>query len=197
MDLETIIKQIESTGSAIDFVDNENFRNSMSWYLKKVNLTQTKPTYDFTDRYMDRTMLGNMYMFMYVPKNKQILNYYDQFPLVLPIQTKNKSTNHFFGLNFHYLPTKQRLFFFDKLKKFQNTDKYKESKIIMTYEFLKSSGFLKEYKATIKKYNLNSVQSKFVYIKPEEWETAILLPSYKFIGENVSKIWQDSGEIIK
>ena len=41
-------------------------------------------------------------MFVYDPKTKAKLPFYDTFPLVLPIDTFRGG---FIGLNFHYLPT--------------------------------------------------------------------------------------------
>lgn len=200
MNIKSIISQIEESGNAVDFIDDDGFRNSMDWYLQKVNKIQEQkfdPKTETKKKYLDTTMLGNLYIFMYIPRNAKKLKYYDQFPLVLPIQKISKSKTHFLGLNLHYLPTAKRLFFFNKLKKFENFDKYQEPKIIMTYEFLKSSKFLKEYSATIKRYNLRRIQSKFVKIDPKEWETSILLPSYKFINSDTSTVWKESEEKIK
>lgn len=200
MEMQNLISQIETSGSAIEYVDNDGFRNSMDWYLQKVNTVEGQEfdSENETEKeYLDTTMLGNLYIFTYLPRNTKKLKYYDQFPLVLPIQTKSVSRTHFFGLNLHYLPTNQRLFFFQKLKKFENFDKYQERKIIMTYDFLKSTGSLKEYKPTIKRYNFNAVQSKFVKIDPKEWEKAVLLPSYKFVGSSTSKVWKESRGKIK
>ena len=38
-----------------------------------------------SDRYENRFRLGNMYMFIYDPKHKETLPYYDRFPLIFPI----------------------------------------------------------------------------------------------------------------
>ena len=45
-------------------------------------------------------------MFVYSPKLRNKLPYYDTFPLVLPLKNYN---NGFLGLNFHYLPYALRL----------------------------------------------------------------------------------------
>ena len=64
-----------------------------------------------------RLIVGKLYFFMYMPKHKGTLPYYDTFPLVLPIQ---KESDGFLGINFHYLIPKDRAILFDELKVFVN-----------------------------------------------------------------------------
>jgi len=52
-----------------------------------------------------RMWLGKMYFFVYNPKHKITLPYYDMFPLVLPIE---RYSNGFLGINFHFLAPKDR-----------------------------------------------------------------------------------------
>ena len=48
-----------------------------------------------------RVNFGALNMFIYDPKLKNKLPYYDTFPLVLPIE---RYRDGFLGINFHYLP---------------------------------------------------------------------------------------------
>ena len=48
-----------------------------------------------------RPAAKSLNMFVYSPKLRNKLPYYDTFPLVLPLKNYN---NGFLGLNFHYLP---------------------------------------------------------------------------------------------
>ena len=57
---------------------------------------------DFTTR----PMPGKLYMFLYDPKHKETLPYYDMFPLVFPF---SKDSTGFTGLNMHYLPYQMRI----------------------------------------------------------------------------------------
>ena len=50
--------------------------------------------------YLNRYHIGRLNMFLYDPKYKDKLPYYDVFPLVLPIQ---RYSDGFLGINFHYL----------------------------------------------------------------------------------------------
>ena len=59
-----------------------------------------------------RMSLGRMYFFVYNPKHKATLPYYDMFPLVLPVE---RYSNGFLGINFHYLAPKDRAFLLDEI----------------------------------------------------------------------------------
>ena len=48
-----------------------------------------------------RVSFGALNMFIYDPKLKNKLPYYDTFPLVLPLE---RYRDGFLGINFHYLP---------------------------------------------------------------------------------------------
>ena len=49
--------------------------------------------------------VGQMYSYIYNPKTKDKLPYYDMVPLVIPVSYTN---NGFYGLNFHYLSLQER-----------------------------------------------------------------------------------------
>ena len=55
---------------------------------------------------------GTLNMFVYSPKHRNTLPYYDTFPLVLPI---GGAAGGFLGLNFHYLPIPMRIKLLDKI----------------------------------------------------------------------------------
>ena len=64
------------------------------------------------DNLKDKSMLGRMYFYFYDPKTKDMLPYYDRFPLVIPIE---RYSDGFLGLNLHYISPKQRVILLDKL----------------------------------------------------------------------------------
>ena len=63
--------------------------------------------------------IGEMYMFSYDPKYKDVLPYYDMYPLVIPIEMY---ADGFLGLNLHYLPPLARARLLDSLKKVANNN---------------------------------------------------------------------------
>jgi hypothetical protein len=56
--------------------------------------------------------IGKMYSFVYDPKTKEQLPYYDIYPLVFPIEYYNDG---FLGINLHYLPPVLRARLMDAL----------------------------------------------------------------------------------
>ena len=77
---------------------------SANWYKSAASLiadraTQTKLMRD--GKLNARPSAGRMSMFIYDPKTKHKLQFFDTFPLVLPI---DKIRGGFIGLNFDYLP---------------------------------------------------------------------------------------------
>jgi len=51
--------------------------------------------------FVTRLEPGNMYMYVYDPKYKDTMPYWDQFPLCLPF---DEISGGFVGINLHYLP---------------------------------------------------------------------------------------------
>ena len=49
---------------------------------------------------------GDMYLYLYDPKTKDALPYYDTAPLVIPFRS---AKGGFYGMNLHYLPPMMRM----------------------------------------------------------------------------------------
>ena len=60
-------------------------------------------------------------MFIYDPKLKDKLPYYDTFPLVLPVE---QYKDGFLGINLHYLSIPMRMRLLDRLMDYSNNDKF-------------------------------------------------------------------------
>lgn len=171
------------------------------WYreqaksISRTSINETIIMRESRDRYKSEFMIGNMYMFVYNPKHKDTLPYYDRFPLVFPI---NRAKGGFLGLNMHYLPYKLRATLMDALYDVASNDKFDETtKIKASYGILNSATKYKEFQPTIKHYLSDHVVTKFVYINPVEWDVALFLPVEKFVGANRTKVWEDSKKIIR
>ncbi len=148
-----------------------------------------------TDRYENRFRLGHMYMFLYDPKHKDTLPYYDRFPLIFPI---NRAKGGFLGMNFHYLPLQLRARLMDALYDVTTNDKFDETtKLKTSYNILNSAAKYKEFKPTVKHYLTDHVRTRLVYINPTEWDIALFLPTERFEGASKTKVWQDSRKIIR
>ena len=80
-------------------------------------------------------------MFVYDPKLKEKLPYYDTFPLVLPIE---EYKNGFLGINLHYLSMSMRIRLLDRLMDYSNNDKFdKTTELRTNYSNLKKVDLIK------------------------------------------------------
>ena len=140
-----------------------------------------------------RLIPGRMYFFMYNPKHKATLPYYDLFPLVLPIQ---KFSDGFLGINFHYLYPKDRAILLDELKVFVNDRTLSDiARIRVSYDMLRGFTRFKRAKPCLKRYLTTYMKSQFIPVTPDEWGPALFLPVEQFRKRNKMAVWQESKEI--
>jgi len=163
---------------------------SISWYRSKIKSLSDKPT---AGRLMNSSGLtgkpsaGRLNMFLYNPKTKKRLPYYDVFPLVLPLDT---IPGGFIGCNFHYLPPTLRLRFLESLQAYQTApDLKRKTKFDVSYDQLKGNRYTKP---TIKKYLYSHAQSQFLRININEAALAVLLPVAQFRKESNKTVYRDS-----
>jgi hypothetical protein len=148
-----------------------------------------------SDRYESRFRLGHMYMFLYDPKHKDTLPYYDRFPLIFPI---NRAKGGFLGINMHYLPLQLRAKLMDALYDNVTNDRFDETtRLRASYNTLSAASKFKEFKPTVKHYLSNHVRSRLVYVNPTEWDIALFLPTARFVGATQTQVWQESRKIIR
>jgi len=160
-----------------------NSRRSKEWLKNKINggkvdksLIKSKP------------LLGRMYHFVYSPKLKTVLPYYDRNPLVIVI---DRTGSGFQGLNLHYLQPKVRLLLLNKLMAFATNKKMDETtRLRVTYSLLKGVAKYKEFQPTIKNYLYSHMKTKFALIPASDWENAVFLPTARFVGSSNNKVYQ-------
>lgn len=125
-----------------------------------------------------RVNFGALNMFIYDPKLKNKLPYYDTFPLVLPIE---RYRDGFLGINFHYLPYALRARLLSRLDPNANYSALKNVKLV---------------KPTLKRYLNSNVRSRFRKLEEEDFMTAIMLPVQRFKKSSTNKVWSDSRKVI-
>lgn len=134
--------------------------------------------------------IGKMYMFMYDPKWKDTLPFYDIYPLIFPIEYYSDG---FLGINFHYLPPFYRAKLMDALMNLMNNNKYnKTTKLKISYQILKASSRFRYFKPCVKRYLFSHVKTPFLYIAPDEWNIALLLPTQSFQKKSSAQVYKDS-----
>ena len=139
----------------------------------------------------NKPFYGKLNMFIYDPKHKKKLPYYDTFPLVLPLETYSDG---FLGINMHYLPIPLRIKLLDRLVDFSNNTKFDEStKLMVDYKKLKK---VKLIKPTLHRYLAGQMKSQVRRIDADEFTIAVLLPVQKFKKESDKTVWKDSRGMI-
>ena len=180
-------------------------RQSIAWLNKNMRMLRNpsnirrdiaREKSRFTNPHVkNKFLIGGLYFFVYDPKGKDDLDYYDKFPLVLPLERYNDG---FLGLNIHYLPLKYRLLFMKKLMNLALLNDNDEIKRIrITYEILQASKRFKEFRPCIKRYVLTNVKSKILAVEPEEWDIAIYLPVHQFKKAPAATVWKESVDQIR
>lgn len=179
-------------------------RASVDWLRKaagRVPTTRVSPSKMLHDssgdasRFENKVRIGNMYMFMYDPKTKKTLPFYDRFPLIFPI---GPAPGGFYGINLHYLHPRLRAILMDRLMTdVISNEKYDQStKLRLSYRILQSASKYRYFEPCVKHYLTSHVKSRMIYIYPAEWNMALFLPTEQFEGASKKEVWKDSQDKI-
>ena len=145
-------------------------------------------------RMVNKIKPGNMYMFLYDPKYKQQLPFYDRFPLIFPFHVES---DRFWGINLHYLPHKIRAQLMDSLYDLTNNQRYDEStKLRITYSLLNRAARAKWIQPCVKQYLFDHLESRFMYVYPSEWDIALFLPLERFSKASKTQVWSHSKKMV-
>jgi hypothetical protein len=178
-------------------IDEKHARNSLNWYFRKISelnfdYVSPKQLIDHQKTIKKQIWYGQMYHFLYSPKYKLELPYYDKFPLVFPVQRVDRG---FLGLNLHYINPKERMNLMKKLYKYQTNDTTDaKTKLVLTYRLLNTTKSLKTFKPCLKRYLYSHIRSNFLKIEYSEWNIALFLPTENFEKASKYKVWRDSKE---
>jgi hypothetical protein len=167
-------------------------RKSYNWYREQVsnlgkNVSGTQLLRN--EKLTSRIRPGEMYLFMYDPKLKLELPYYDAVPLVLPFKIVKGG---FLGINLHYLPYLARYKLLGELSKLTLDKTINENtRIQISWQILNSSSKYLAATACVKHYLNDHLRSRFLKINYEDWITASMLPVENFKKVKKEKVWQD------
>lgn len=162
------------------------------WLRSKVRQLSPSPKslMDDRNRLKSSSTIGKMYFYFYDPKTKDKLQYYDRFPLVIPIE---EYRDGFLGLNLHYIHPKQRIILLDKLSETASNKEFdSKTKLRLNYSYLANASKAFEATPCIKRYLYSQIQSRFLEISADEWDIAVMLPVESFVGASTSKVYADS-----
>lgn len=171
-------------------------KKSRAWFdqqallMSRQAITPPKVLKGMPDQLKTVVMPGKLYMFLYDPKLKNELPYYDRFPLVFPFR---KVQGGFLGLNMHYLPYQLRIRMLDRLMQYASNNKLNEAtRIKYSWALIDGVSRFNGAIPCVKHYLDNHVRSAFREIPSYDWATAMLLPVERFIGATTQQVWADS-----
>lgn len=168
-------------------------QKSYQWYRNQVrNLGSgiTGANLLGNEKLSSRVIPGNMYLFMYDPKLKAQLPYYDTVPLVLPFRSL---PDGFLGINLHYLPYLARFKLLGELSKLTTDKKISEkTKIQISWQILNSSTKYLAATACVKHYLNSHIRSRFLKINYADWITASMLPVESFEKQKKENVWRET-----
>lgn len=176
-------------------------RKSRSWFdqevlmMTKQQLTPPKILQGKSEQLTAKVMPGFLYMFLYDPKLKKELPYYDRFPLVFPFR---KTPDGFIGLNMHYLPYQLRIQLLDRLMIYKSNSRMNEAtRIKYSWQLIDGVSRFAAAKPCVKQYLTGHVRSQFRKVNSSDWATAMLLPVERFVGASKQQIWADSRKTMR
>lgn len=195
-----VFQQLANRGSKAG-INSLSPKDSMSWYrneaqkITNVNNNRLMNDKENVTPVVRTRDIGKMFMFFYDPKLKQILPYYDKFPMIILVSVDQDG---FTGLNLHYLPPKLRAQLMDALYTLRNNNKYDDStKLQISYEILTSASKFRYFAPCFKRYLYGHVQSNFLYVSPENWDKALMLPTERFAKASASEVHADSQAMVR
>jgi hypothetical protein len=175
-------------------------RDALKWFTSKINNLRNPRALALqikkeTNRNTQRFVLGGLYYFYYNAKTASDLPYWDAFPLVIPVQ---RYGDGFLGINLHYLPINVRAGFMHKLMSTAKFDDNEDPvRVRISYDILAATSKYKEFKPCLKKYLYSQIASKILKVQPNEWQTAVFLPTHQFQKSSAKDVWKDSMMEIK
>lgn len=173
------------------FNTQQKAKNGLAWFFNQlkssVSSVKSKANYDP----IKDPFIGGMFCFLYDPKLKEVLPYWDRFPLVIPIELYSDG---FLGLNLHYISPIMRAKLLDALITLRSRNSSNEVYMKVSYSILKNLLQSELFKPCIKRYlSTNIISKNITKIDSSEWENIIFFPVQQFKKESAQKIWRKNG----
>lgn len=169
---------------------------SINWYrnagkeLRGIN--ENKLMNADKNRLVSRPEVGECYIFRYDPKYKDTLPYYDECPLIFPFSIEKDS---FLALNLHYINPQDRAKLMNLLYTTKNNENLNnQTKLILSYKILQGLSQTKYYRPCVKRYLYSHLQSKFMEIRPREWDMILWMSVAKWKKRTGNYIYSQSSK---
>lgn len=145
----------------------------------------------------DRVLPGEMYVFEYDAKLKDVLPYWDRFPVIFCLNLYGGRKSGMLGINLHYLPPPARAKLMDALYSLLTTTNGRV-KLQLSYWILKEASKYRAFRPCIKRYLSTHIKSSILRVEPEEWDIALFLPNVaKWQKASQEQVWRESMKMIR
>lgn len=188
---QTLINKAGKAGIPKDFSTK-----SVKWFRDAAfNVTTVNNQRLMTDKDNVRNAIttkdiGKMFMYVYDPKLKDVLPYYDKFPLIFLVDIDQDG---FYGINLHYISPQLRAKLMDALYSLRTNNKYDDTtRLKISYQILNSASKFSYFKPCFKRYLHSHVQSRYLNVPVDNWDMALMLPTERFAKAQRSKVFRDS-----
>jgi hypothetical protein len=171
----------------------ETEKKSLQWLQRQVRSLGTitpNKLINSGSNFVNRIVTGEMYFYMYDPKLKDTLPYYDIFPLVLPFRRLQEG---FLGVNLHYLPYTVRFRILKQLHEYATNLKMDETtRVRLSWKLISSIANLKPLEFCVKHYINENIRSKMLKVNYNDWVVASQLPVERFQNVNKASVWREN-----
>lgn len=132
--------------------------------------------------------VGELVTFLYDPKTKDELPYYDQFPLSFVVDVYDDG---FLGISTHYLRPRDRLALYKRFLRLATDTTLKDTtRLRLTYRTLRDN---KQYllgKSCLKRYLYSHMLSVPTVVPATEWELTLGLPMAMFKKASAAEVYR-------
>ena len=188
--LDAFIGELEASGLNKATKEGKEWLIDRAMEIRKISTRQLLQDSERMINSHHKILPGKMYMFMYDPKTKETLPYYDKLPIIFPIEKYNDG---FLGINFHYLHPRLCLLLLDKLRVFKSNNRNDTStRLKIDYGIVTAFAQVDIVKPTIHRYLYSQIRSRILLIPPAEWPSALTLPCEQFVGEKKLMVYKNS-----
>jgi hypothetical protein len=181
--------------------ERDNGEKSARWYrdmLHKVGLYTTNPMKAFhmgLGTPASSILIGAMYLYLYDPKTKDTLPYYDTAPLVVVF---GSAPGGFVGLNLHYLSPVLRYNLLLRLMELvRSTNINSNTRMQLSWSVLRNSSRYPGADVCVKRYLYSHIKSRILRIDARDWKTAVMLPIENFVRATRLSVFNRSRRSIK
>jgi squalene cyclase len=179
-------------------ISKESVTKAKKWFDEQVKMmsvySRVQPSRLIAEgKTVTKILPGKMYFFVYDPKYKETLPYYDTFPLVLPF---DRDATGFIGLNLHYVDYRTRVMMFKELERIANVKGITDNKRLQfSWDLIRGVSKLQPAQDCVKRYLFAHVKSPFVEVPSSSWYTAMMLPVQRFVKASKESVWARSRRI--